>query len=432
MRVKVPLGEGTHVIDSTDVHKRIMREIDKDSGEPGDYLVLPEGIDNDGDGKINEDGIGGLDLHRNYPENWRPMPGRDRTGRGWTPPGAGEYPLSESETRSLVIFLLEHPNIGVVNLMDTSVPMHLIGPSTSKSEERMYPEDLKLFRYFDEKGREISGYEWAGDTYFDYRNTRGRESPGIPLFGHGPDFGYWYYGSIWYGDELWNGGRVGDLNGNGEEDEEIDKLIYNETELTKSRFQDWTAVPHPEYGEVEVGGWNPKFWLQNGPPELLEIWAEKEARFNLMLASHMPQVIVHEPEIKQHKENEYTIEVEVENKGFLPTALQQAQLVKIVRPDMIYLDFPDELLAEASEKSDSNTGTGNFDGDSDGKDTGANFEMIAPDEPFIDIDRLKSGEKRKVKFRVKLKEITHTSATIRYSSTRGGVKRKEIVLGEPE
>jgi hypothetical protein len=39
----------------------------------GDYLVFTEGIDNDGDGKFNEDGVGGLDLNRNYPENWRPI-----------------------------------------------------------------------------------------------------------------------------------------------------------------------------------------------------------------------------------------------------------------------------------------------------------------------------------------------------------------------
>ncbi len=422
MRVKVPLGEGTHVIDTTDVHGRIMREIDEESDEQGDYLVLSEGIDNDGDGEFNEDGIGGLDLHRNYPENWRPMPGRDRTDRGWTQVGAGEYPLSESETRSLIIFLLEHPNIGVVNSMDTTVPMHLRGPSTSKSEERMYPEDLDLLRYFDKKGMEISGYSWAGDVYFDYRNTRGRESLGIPLFGHGPDFGYWYYGSIWYGDELWNGGWVGDLNGNGEENEEIDKLIYNETELTKSRFQDWTWVPHPQYGEVEVGGWNPKFWRQNGPPELLELWAEKEARFNLMLASHMPDVVMHEPKIKEHKNREYTIEIEVENRGYLPTALKQAQLVKIVRPDMIYLDFPKENGKDSSEDSES----GNK------KETEKTFEMVEPEEPFIDIDRLEGGEKKKVTFRVKLNSDLPVMATLRYSSTRGGVIKKDIRLGSPE
>ncbi len=86
MRVKVPLGEGTHVIDSTDVHKRIMREIDKDSGEPGDYLVLPEGIDNDGDGKINEDGIGGWTCTETTRKTGVPCrAGTERDGDGHRP-----------------------------------------------------------------------------------------------------------------------------------------------------------------------------------------------------------------------------------------------------------------------------------------------------------------------------------------------------------
>lgn len=38
---------------------------------------------------------------------------------------------------------------------------------------------------------------------------------GRPLFGHPPDFGYFYYGSIWYRDELWSGGKVIDYNKDG-------------------------------------------------------------------------------------------------------------------------------------------------------------------------------------------------------------------------
>lgn len=426
MRIKVPKGEGTHVIDSADPKGRLMRRVEDD--EEGDYLVMSEGIDNDGDGRTNEDGIGGLDLHRNYPENWRPMPGRDLTGRGWTQTGAGEFPLSEPETRSLVIFLLEHPNIGVVNSMDTSVPMHLRGPSTSKSEERMYPEDLELLKYFDEKGMEITGYAWAGDTYYDYA-TRGSRTTGNPLFGHGPDFGYWYYGAIWYGDELWDRGTVGDYNGNGKENEQIDKLIYNDTVLSKSRFQEWTPVKHPEYDEVEVGGWNPKFWNQNPPPELLEEWAEKEARFNLMLASHMPDVIIHDPKVTPEGDGVYLVEVEVENRGFLPTALKQAQLVKIVRPDMIHIDFPEGMLPPRR------TGFGRFGGFGGGqaqpqkKDEDFKVQMLEPQQPSIDIDRLEGNSSKTVTFRFKLNDISQTTATIRFSSTRGGVKTKEITIG---
>ena len=70
--------------------------------ETGVWRVITEGIDNDGDGDYNEDGIGGLDLHRNYPENWRPDTGRDLTRRGWTQFGAGAFPLSEPETYAAV------------------------------------------------------------------------------------------------------------------------------------------------------------------------------------------------------------------------------------------------------------------------------------------------------------------------------------------
>jgi hypothetical protein len=137
--------KGNLVPDPKDTTGRIMKRVP--AGE-GIYLSSSEGIDNDGDGRINEDGIGGLDLHRNYPENWRPM--TEETGRGFTQGGAGEFPLSESETRAVVSFLLTHPNVYVVNSMDTSVPMHLRPPSTSASADRMYPEDLEWYRVFDE------------------------------------------------------------------------------------------------------------------------------------------------------------------------------------------------------------------------------------------------------------------------------------------
>ena len=220
------------IVDPADKSGRLM--IRAADGK-GDYILSAEGIDNDGDGRVNEDGIGGLDLHRNYVENWRPMPGLDFTGRGWTQGGSGEYPLSETETRAVVMFLLEHPNVSIGQTMDTSVPMLLHGPSTSRMDESMFPEDLKIYRYFDEEGKKITGYARAGDTYFDYADSaaasgaagharrrdagRSRQEPqpprGSPIFGHSPDFGYLYYGSVWYGDELWNGGRLKDYDGDG-------------------------------------------------------------------------------------------------------------------------------------------------------------------------------------------------------------------------
>jgi hypothetical protein len=443
MRVKVEMGKGDAVIDSRDPSGRLMRRV---GAGKGDYLLLTEGYDNDGDGRVNEDGIGGLDLHRNYPENWRPE--TEETGRGFTQGGAGEYPLSEVETRAVVTFLLAHPNVSVVNTMDTTVPMLLRPPSTSPSEERMYPEDLTLYKNFDTKGKEITGYTRAGDVYADY----GRNSP---LFGHSPDFGYWQYGAIWYGDELWNGGNVGDYNKDGIVNDELDRLNFNDKELKVSRFQPWKKIIHPDYGEAEVGGWDGKFWSQNPPPELLETWIEKEARFNLMLAASLPKVVMSEPKVTGQG-TEFTVEVTVENQGVIPTALKQAQLVKIVRPDTVSLVFPAGMMTVPAFGGRGGRGGGGEDamgggGGGRGALTGAGqggrggagaqagppaastdkVVMVEPvGRPTVTIDRLAGSEQKPVTFKIKLNGITGTDCTVRYASTRGGVVEKKIVIGK--
>ncbi|MDX9928521.1 MAG: M14 family metallopeptidase [Bacteroidales bacterium] len=341
LQVRYKDPNGNYIKDPADPSGRLMKSVP--AGE-GDYRVVSEGIDNDGDGRINEDGIGGLDLHRNYPENWRPMPGIEATGRGWTQGGAGEYPLSEIETRSVVTFLLSHPNVYIVNSMDTSVPMHLRAPSTSPSEERMYPEDLKWYKTFDELGRSITGYQRAGDVYSDYGG-------GSPLFGHGPDFGYWYFGAIWYGDELWNGGRLTkDYNGDGAVDV-LDRLIWDDQENDGMAFIEWTPGKHPEYGDVEYGGWDPKFFSQNAPSKQLLPWAKNEALFNLEMVKHLPElewVTIDARRVKGYKADsaDYQLNVTFRNAGKLPTALKQAHLVKIVREDMVTLQLENQAQGE--------------------------------------------------------------------------------------
>ena len=95
MRRFVGAGKGNAVLDSLDKSGRLLRGVQQGRG---DYMLYSEGIDNDGDGRYNEDGIGGLDLHRNYPGNWRPE--RELTGRGWTQFGVASTALrARNESR---------------------------------------------------------------------------------------------------------------------------------------------------------------------------------------------------------------------------------------------------------------------------------------------------------------------------------------------
>lgn len=397
----------TMVLDERDPTGRLMRRAR--DGETAIWRTMSEGIDNDGDGRFNEDGIGGLDLHRNYPENWRPDRGGDATGRGYTQFGAGDYPLSEPETRSVVLWLLANPNISVVNSMDTRVPMHLRPPSTSKSEERMYPQDLRYYLHFDTVGLRITEYPWAGDVYHTYATRNNPEGNPNPLFGHGPDFGYFYYGSIWYGDELWNGGIMADENGDGERDQ-LDALIWDDRENGGTGFRAWTAARHPVYGDVEIGGFHPKFFSQNGPPGVLERWASRQALFNLEMADALPELAwqdVRVRRVRQHDADSATYEVRVQwrNNGRLPTALKQAQLVKIVQEDRLNLSFARDTAAGARAP-----------------------RVVEPDLRGGSVwsGWTEPGETKTVTYRIRTYGSEPVRATLRLDSTRGGVLRREI------
>ena len=399
MRRYVGEGKGDSIKDPKDPKGRAMRSVGRGKG---DYEVYSEGLDNDGDGRYNEDGIGGLDLHRNYPENWRPA--TEATGRGTTQGGSGEYPLSEPETRAVFTFLMTHPNVGIAQSLDTAVPMILRGPSTSREEESMFPEDLALVRTFDRKGMEITGYPWAGDTFHTY-STRGGTNPftgepptDSPIFGHGPDFGYLYYGVVWYGDEIWNGGRFEDYDKDGRIDQWEVLRWADEHRAGKGDFKDWTKVMHPSLGEVEIGGFNPKFYSQNPPPDLIETWARNEALFNLYLAQQLAQVRISAVEAKPAAAGVVDVRLTVTNAGLMPTALEIAKRVKIVRPDTCAIE-----LAKGQELVQPPAGQPRA-------------------RASVEIGWLKPGETRTVSWTVK----GAGAAKVTVGSTRGGVDTREV------
>jgi hypothetical protein len=220
---------------------------------------------------------------------------------------------------------------------------------------------------------------------------------GSPLFGHSPDFGYLYYGAVWYGDELWNGGRVKDYDGDGRVSP-LEQLRFIDEELGGRYFKPWTKAVHPTLGEVEIGGFNPKFWNQNPPVELLEEWAKKEAMFNLFMYLKLPQVKVLGGELKPAKKEKdiYDLTVTVANEGFLPTALKMADRVKIVRPDNVTISLP------------------------------AGLEVVGRNRQ--EIGYLQGGEKKPVVFKVKGTRPAAGEVEVTVSSTRGGVAKAKVKI----
>lgn len=102
MRVRDP--EATHMVDDKDA--RLVRPADRTVAERPVYKMYTEGLDIDGDGEYAEDGPGGVDLDRNFPHAYQPHVA-----------GTGRYALSAPETRALAEYVIAHPEIlGVVVL----------------------------------------------------------------------------------------------------------------------------------------------------------------------------------------------------------------------------------------------------------------------------------------------------------------------------
>jgi hypothetical protein len=96
--MRVPDPAGRYMIHPED--ERVMRRADATKGERGAYKLYTEGTDEDGDGFINEDGPGGVDLDRNFQHAYPYWEG-----------DAGPHMVSEVESRAVMDFAISHRNI---------------------------------------------------------------------------------------------------------------------------------------------------------------------------------------------------------------------------------------------------------------------------------------------------------------------------------
>ncbi len=98
MRVKDPGGSLIPI----EGNSNLMKKADWSKGEKGLYKIYTEGIDNDGDGKYNEDGRGGVDISINFPHLFKPFIKK-----------GGEWPGSEIEVFNLFKFIFSHNDIAM-------------------------------------------------------------------------------------------------------------------------------------------------------------------------------------------------------------------------------------------------------------------------------------------------------------------------------
>jgi len=310
--------------------KEPRRMIRVEPGEKGEYEFLgPEGIDNDGDGLVNEDGPGGYDGNRDWGFNWEP---------NYVQSGADKYPFSFPENQAVRDFTLKHRNITGAQSFHNSGGMILRGPSI--------------------KGGGAEAYSRSDETVI---NSIGQTVeliiPGYKLLTiwkdlytvYGGELDWWAgaMGCFVYSNELWNSYLMF-YDSTNTDPYEFDRLL-----LFEDSFIPWQKVSHPVYGEIEIGGYSKNFGRLH-PGFLIETDAHRNAAFCIYNAYQSPKLQVSDIKINKLTGGLKEITATVENIRMIPTHSASNLKFKIDPPDIITLEGGTVLAGMVVEDKDLN------------------------------------------------------------------------------
>jgi hypothetical protein len=327
-QMRIRDDNGTMRTSPEDPRLMISRDQGKDTAQwKGEWKVMSEGIDNDNDGRFNEDGTGGIDINRNFPELWLPAPYSTNPG---------PYPLSEVESRALADYLLSLPNLtGLINYHMTGnvavyPPSSLrTDPITGDVVRQPYSDEL-TYRRFGNKSRELI------------------DNVKVQVFKiHGASPASWH-GSIWGVYVDWAYYRLGifsfifefgitpgatDIFPSRGKQTEI--IRWSDENMEGKLFVDWTPYDHPQLGKVEIGGflnkiYDPKYEtytnIQCLPGPKWEKLLDNHTKWHLYLMGQSPLVRITDVKVTSLDGGYVNVKAHVHNKGALPTNVTEQSL----------------------------------------------------------------------------------------------------------
>lgn len=319
MRVRDPYG--THRSDPED--PRVM--LRAKPGEQAEWTLLGlEGIDNDGDGLVNEDGPGYVDMNRNWGFNWVPP---------YVQAGAGDYPFAARPVRAVGDFVAARPNIAFTFAFHNTGGMWLRGPGSAQLPP-YDPADIAVWDWLGLEGeRTLPGYRYL-ISHKDLYTT----------YGDFDEFLYQIYGVPGFVGEITMSSEFayrGRSERPGGEDGTIwsrrpplhEKQQFSDQLMAGEMFRDWQPFDHPQFGPIEIGGWKP-LTVRTTPGWLLPGMLHRNALFVVWTATQLPQISVEIIAVEDLGGSLRRVRARAANAGGLPTLSAHARNKRLCRHDL--------------------------------------------------------------------------------------------------
>ncbi len=320
IRVESPMGDyKTHPTDS-----RVLVKADRSKGEFGNYLVYSEGIDNDKDGKFNEDLTEGIAFNKNLTYQFPVFQ-----------PLAGDYPVSQKETRALVDYLFEQWNI---------FAFVTFSPANNLSAPLKYDEKGAKKRVVSSMlEKDVAINKMVSELYNKKISQKPFQQDNQGTEGDFFQWAYFHFGRLSFSTPGWwvpevKAEKEEDKSDDGETKEEK-KELKKEAEkdkpvVTKESnflawadkqgltdvFVPWVTTAHPDFPnqKVEVGGIKP-FVLHNPPFHLTDSIAIQHTNFIVNLAEIQPKLEFHNVKVEKLGNGLSRITADLFNNAPLPT-----------------------------------------------------------------------------------------------------------------
>ena len=330
MRKKNPNGQ--YIADPKYPNRMILAP----EGVQGEYDLLGnEGIDNDGDGRVNEDGPGGYDPNRDWGYNWQP---------NFIQSGALKYPFSLPESRAIRDFIVKHNNIAGVQSFHNNGGQLLSPPGAEGDRNNINRTDLAVYDAIGKKGEElIPDYAYLV-LYKDLYTVYGGEI----------DWTAFGRGIFTFSNELWASAMM--FRGKYKDDPAAMMYEFEKSLLFYDSFVEWEEFDHPQYGKIEIGGLKKNAPQRLHPGFLLEGDSHRNAAFVIFHAYNTPLLSISNVTEKAIDGGYKEITAFITNHRIMPTHSSFDVQNKIERPDWVSISGPQVIAGMVMQSASGDQG----------------------------------------------------------------------------